>query len=99
MHWLNRLVFLMRVCIAENRGSWAVGFVAILAACISSGFAGACFEKILKNTASSMWLRNVQLALIGMGISFGTTMLSDNPVQSSGFFDGFNQFVITRCSK
>ena len=38
-----------------------VGVLAVLTACCSSGFAGVYFEKILKGTKASIWMRNVQL--------------------------------------
>lgn len=38
-----------------------VGLVAVLMACVSSGFAGVYFEKILKETKQSVWVRNIQL--------------------------------------
>ncbi len=42
-------------------GSQFVGLVAVLVACCSSGFAGVYFEKILKETKQSVWVRNIQL--------------------------------------
>ena len=38
-----------------------LGFLAVIAACFSSGFAGVYFEKILKGTPVSLWMRNIQL--------------------------------------
>lgn len=37
------------------------GLIAVLMACVSSGFAGVYFEKILKETKQSIWVRNIQL--------------------------------------
>lgn len=39
------------------------GFIAVLISCCSSGFAGVYFEKILKGSSVSLWLRNVQVGL------------------------------------
>ncbi|EYC25163.1 hypothetical protein Y032_0012g1739 [Ancylostoma ceylanicum] len=40
-----------------------LGFIAVLVACCMSGFAGIYFEKILKGSSVSIWIRNIQLAL------------------------------------
>ena len=45
---------------ASSRNQF-IGLVAVLSACFSSGFAGVYFEKILKGTKQSIWLRNIQL--------------------------------------
>lgn len=45
-----------------------VGVMAVLMACISSGFAGVYFEKILKETKQSIWVRNIQLGKQGFGV-------------------------------
>ncbi len=39
----------------------SMGFGAVLLASLTSGFAGVYFEKILKNTPTSVWVRNIQL--------------------------------------
>lgn len=44
----------------------AIGLAAVLAACVMSGFASVYFEKLLKHTAPSIYLRNIQLGLIGV---------------------------------
>lgn len=44
-----------------SSGSPLVGLVAVLVACCSSGFAGVYFEKILKESKQSVWVRNIQL--------------------------------------
>ncbi len=41
--------------------SQLIGLGAVLLACISSGFTGVYIEKILKQTETSMWIRNIQL--------------------------------------
>ncbi|KAG8436628.1 hypothetical protein GDO86_007652, partial [Hymenochirus boettgeri] len=48
-----------------SEGSSLVGLMAVLAACFSSGFAGVYFEKILKETKQSLWIRNIQLGIFG----------------------------------
>lgn len=41
--------------------SQLMGLLAVLVACFSSGFAGVYFEKILKESKQSVWIRNIQL--------------------------------------
>lgn len=47
-------------------GSQLIGVLAVLFACFSSGFAGVYFEKILKETKQSIWIRNIQLGTFHM---------------------------------
>lgn len=42
-----------------------IGMVAVVVSCLMSGFAGVYFEKILKGSSQSVWLRNVQLGFLG----------------------------------
>lgn len=53
----------------DNRDMW-LGLTAVLLACCSSGFAGVYFEKILKGTAPSVWMRNIQLGVHKIGHPF-----------------------------
>jgi solute carrier family 35 (UDP-sugar transporter), member A1/2/3 len=55
----------------------AVGLVAVVVASVMSGFAGVYFEKLLKHTTPSIFLRNVQLGIIGIVFGTVTMMLSD----------------------
>ena len=54
-----------------------VGFTAALSACCLSGFAGVYFEKILKGSDVSVWMRNVQLALLSVPMGLITSYVSD----------------------
>ncbi|KAJ7581253.1 nucleotide-sugar transporter-domain-containing protein [Mycena floridula] len=42
------------------------GFLAVAAACFTSGLAGVYFEMVLKNSAGDLWVRNVQLSLFSL---------------------------------
>lgn len=43
-----------------------LGFFTVLCGCITSGFAGVYFEKILKSSNTGLWVRNIQLSSIGV---------------------------------
>lgn len=62
--------------------------------CLSSGFAGVYFEKILKGTQASIWLRNVQLGLFGTVLGLiGMVMKDGSAVAEKGFFFGYSVLV------
>jgi solute carrier family 35 (UDP-sugar transporter), member A1/2/3 len=42
------------------------GFLAVAAACFTSGLAGVYFEMVLKNSQADLWVRNVQLSLFSL---------------------------------
>ncbi|KAJ3517172.1 hypothetical protein NLJ89_g665 [Agrocybe chaxingu] len=42
------------------------GFLAVVAACFTSGLAGVYFEMVLKNSSGDLWVRNVQLSLFSL---------------------------------
>lgn len=42
------------------------GFMAVFAACFTSGLAGVYFEMVLKNSPGDLWVRNVQLSLFSL---------------------------------
>ncbi|PPQ93256.1 hypothetical protein CVT25_015254 [Psilocybe cyanescens] len=42
------------------------GFLAVFAACFTSGLAGVYFEMVLKNSQADLWVRNVQLSLFSL---------------------------------
>ena len=57
----------------RNISNSLVGLVAVLCACFSSGFAGVYFEKVLKTSNASLWMRNVQLGK-ERSIGYGTIL-------------------------
>ncbi|CAD5211514.1 unnamed protein product [Bursaphelenchus okinawaensis] len=71
-----------------------VGLVAVLCACFSSGFAGVYFEKILKGSSVSLWMRNLQLAFFSVfGGLFMTWLYDGHAVAQNGFFQGYNNII------
>jgi len=79
----------------ENQ-SFIVGVIAVAISCLSSGFAGVYFEKILKGTGGSVWLRNIQLGFFGsLAAVVGMLMRDFDKVTSDGFFFGYSTLVWT----
>eukprot|EP01134_Creolimax_fragrantissima_P006718 CFRG6718T1 len=72
------------------------GLTAVVIACSFSGFAGVYFEKILKGTSSSIWIRNIQLGGFGLIIGSVIVYLNDRTaVLEKGFFVGYTNLVWT----
>jgi UDP-sugar transporter A1/2/3 len=75
----------------QNR---AVGLFAILCAACTSGFSGVYFEKILKGSSTSLWIRNIQMGLPSIVISLITVYVEDGrTVAEKGFFVGYSHLV------
>uniref|UniRef100_A0A3Q2L9A7 Solute carrier family 35 member A3 n=2 Tax=Equus TaxID=9789 RepID=A0A3Q2L9A7_HORSE len=85
-----------------SAGSQFVGLMAVLTACFSSGFAGVYFEKILKETKQSVWIRNIQLGFFGSIFGLmGVYIYDGELVSKDGFFQGYNRLtwivVVLQC--
>ncbi|KAJ3606859.1 hypothetical protein NHX12_026377 [Muraenolepis orangiensis] len=71
-----------------------VGFIAIAIAVICSGFAGVYFEKVLKSSNTSLWVRNIQMYISGIAITlFGVYVTDGGRVVEKGFFFGYTPWV------
>ena len=71
-----------------------LGFGAALTVCLLSGFAGIYFEKILKESDISVWMRNVQHSLLSLPFGLITCFLSHGTIiLNNGFFFGYDAFV------
>lgn len=71
-----------------------LGLVAVLLSCCSSGFAGVYFEKLLKGSDISLWMRNIHLAGYGVLVGLLGVWWNDGVVvQEKGFFFGYNGWV------
>ncbi|XP_065657395.1 UDP-N-acetylglucosamine transporter isoform X2 [Hydra vulgaris] len=104
MKWFSLVILMLGVVIVQSAkstssssvhsGSQFIGLFAVLSACISSGFSGVYFEKILKGSSTSLWMRNLQLAFFSIIFAFAGIVLNDlKPVLENGFFQGYNRFV------
>jgi UDP-galactose transporter len=47
-----------------------IGLAAVFAACLLSGLAGVYFEKVLKGSSATLWVRNVQLSFFSLFPAF-----------------------------
>lgn len=74
--------------------NYTVGLVAVVISCLSSGFAGVYFEKILKGSSASVWVRNVQLGIFGTALGMLGLWWNDGPtIGERGFLFGYTGMV------
>ncbi|XP_041952133.1 CMP-sialic acid transporter isoform X1 [Alosa sapidissima] len=72
-----------------------IGFMAIAVAVLCSGFAGVYFEKVLKSSDTSLWVRNLQMYLSGIAITLVGVFMNDGPqIMEKGFFFGYTPWVV-----
>ncbi|XP_043200241.1 UDP-N-acetylglucosamine transporter-like isoform X1 [Amphibalanus amphitrite] len=73
-----------------------VGLLAVLALCMSSGYAGVFFERVLKHGAASQSLsvRNMQLSLFSVPFGAVAAALNDGAaIAEHGFFYGYTGYT------
>lgn len=81
---------------ASDKHNRLVGLIAVLCAACTSGFSGVYFEKILKGSTTSLWIRNVQMGLPSIIIAYLTIYAKDAAaVASQGFLGGYTTMVWT----
>ena len=79
----------------ENRNR-LVGLMAVLCAACTSGFSGVYFERILKGSDVSLWIRNIQMGIPSMLIALITVYIEDSgEVSRHGFFVGYSPLVLS----
>ena len=72
-----------------------LGFGAALTASVLSGIAGVYFEKILKESNVSVWMRNIQLSLLAIPLGIFVSFFKHSEgIIEYGFFHGYDLFVI-----
>ena len=83
--------------VTQSQATWfqqLMGFGAVLMATLTSGFAGVYFEKILKTGPTSVWVRNIQLAIFGTIFGLVIVVCFDyKAVMDKGFFQGYTTIV------
>ncbi|OCH85691.1 nucleotide-sugar transporter, partial [Obba rivulosa] len=81
----------------EHEMSPFKGFMAVIAACFTSGLAGVYFEMVLKNSQADLWVRNVQLSLFSLLPALVPVFLSSSPsspsLSLSGLFAHFGPWA------
>lgn len=74
----------------------SVGLVAVIIACMLSGLSGVYFEKVLKGSQTTLWVRNIQLAFYSLFPAvFAVAAMDGKTIMERGFFDGYNSVVWT----
>eukprot|EP00300_Choanocystis_sp_HF-7_P006952 c15001_g1_i2.p1 GENE.c15001_g1_i2~~c15001_g1_i2.p1 ORF type:complete len:371 (+),score=74.70 c15001_g1_i2:1-1113(+) len=80
---------------AATEGSQVIGLTAVVMACVLSGFAAVYFERILKGSPVSIWIRNIQLGAIGSVVAIiGAYTKDGETIAQNGFFGGYNMVVV-----
>lgn len=62
------------------------GFLAVSAACVTSGLAGVYFEMVLKGSQADLWVRNVQLSLFSLLPALVPVLFTTSPSPTGGWF-------------
>ena len=103
--WISLVLLLMGVVMVQlsdaketnvntENQSRVTGFFAAITATFLSGLAGIYFEKILKGSDVSVWMRNVQLSLLSLPIGIVVVMFKHGQdISDNGFFFGYDVFV------
>lgn len=77
--------------------NYSLGVTAVLVSAVVSGLTGVYFEKVLKDTSSSVsvWTRNIQLSLYSLlaALFVGVIFNEGGEIAKHGFFDGYNSIV------
>uniref|UniRef100_A0A183BY08 EamA domain-containing protein n=1 Tax=Globodera pallida TaxID=36090 RepID=A0A183BY08_GLOPA len=80
----------------SGAGNRFVGIFAVFATCVTAGFAGVYFEKMLKDGSSTpFWIRNLQMYSCGVCSAFVGCFLKDySHIKENGLFYGYNVWVL-----
>lgn len=79
---------------SDQKQNHLLGLCAVIVSCLSSGFAGVYFEKMLKGSSASVWLRNVQLGMFGSATALVGMLVKDGAlVHEKGLLFGYNTLV------
>jgi len=110
LKWLSLFILALGVSIVQISGSTEkaeneedsssnnriIGLMAVFCAAVTSGFSGVYFEKILKGSMTSIWIRNIQMGLPSVILAYATVFVHDSAsVREKGFFVGYTSVVWT----
>mmetsp|Transcript_24459 Transcript_24459/g.31612 ORF Transcript_24459/g.31612 Transcript_24459/m.31612 type:complete len:358 (-) Transcript_24459:49-1122(-) len=71
-----------------------IGLLSVITACCTSGFAGVYFEKVLKGSDISLWMRNIHMSLLGILLGLVSMWCNDGrSIIQDGFFHGYTWTV------
>lgn len=102
MQWISIIILTFGTALVQlsqtndedNKKKHILGLISVLCGCMTSGFSGVYLEIVLKST-TSLWIRNAQLALIGIGMSLISCYARDyDAVVTRGFFAGYDEYVL-----
>lgn len=80
--------------VSSREQSPLLGFSAVVMACFLSGFSGVYFEKLLKSTPQSVYVRNVQLGALGVILGMAVCYVKEGrDISEKGFFFGYDVMV------
>ena len=78
-----------------HKQNYMLGLSAVLISCVLSAFAGIYFEKMIKSSDVSIWMRNVQLSLLSIPLGLCVCFFRHfQEIQEKGFFFGYDFFVV-----
>jgi solute carrier family 35 (UDP-sugar transporter), member A1/2/3 len=74
-----------------------LGFLAVFAAAVTSGFCGVYQQRILQRGGGNLWVRNAQMGVTSVVFGVGSVLLKDiDAVLEGGFFQGYCSLVSFR---
>ena len=106
LQWSSLVILFVGVALVQLKSSSSashsaqiqnhiLGLAAVIVSCLSSGFTGVHFEKILKGSSASVWLRNVQLSMFGsLTALIGMFVKDGAAINEKGLFLGYNALVV-----
>ncbi|CAL4114900.1 unnamed protein product, partial [Meganyctiphanes norvegica] len=70
--------------------SWLLGVMAVCVSCVSSGFSGVYFERLVKQgPQTSLVIRNIQLGIFSIVFAVLAVISDGTLIRSGGFFQGY----------